>query len=323
MFRTPVIPAKSSKKITLNDPLFLIGSCFSEHIGKRLSENKFDNLTNPFGTIYNPVSIFALMENSLLEKPTDKKKILKNQGVFRHYDFHSDISSLSEDDLRTQIEESNKYSKIYLLRSKWIIITLGTAIVYRHKKLDTIVGNCHKVPAAEFDKQRLHPDEIIERFKTFYETLSTMNKDCNIILTVSPVRHIKDSLETNSISKSILRYASAVIAETWDNVHYFPSYEMLIDDLRDYRFYTADMVHPSDAAIDYIWEAFQQSYFSEESMQFVRDWHKIRAALSHKPFYPGSREHQQFVKNTIKQLQKFTDRVDISYELKLLEEQIL
>jgi hypothetical protein len=322
MFRTPVSPQKSTKKISLNDSLFLIGSCFSENIGQKLSENKFDNLTNPFGVIYNPASIFRLMEDALLEKPANENFILKIQGIYHHFDFHSDISALSKDDLLTQIGEANKYSKIYLLQSKWILITLGTSIVYFHKKLNGIVSNCHKVPAQEFDKKRLHPDEILNTFNSFYKTLQTLNKDFNIILTVSPVRHIRDSFETNSLSKSILRYACGVLSESYDNVQYFPSFEIMMDDLRDYRFYSTDMLHPNDTAIEYIWEAFQHSYFSGDTIQFLKEWAKVRMALRHKPFFPDSKEHQQFLRSTIRQLKAFQSKVDISNELKLLEKQL-
>ena len=322
MFRTPVIPGKSAEKIKLGQSLLLIGSCFSVHIGQKLTENKFNALTNPFGVIYNPVSIFKLLGNAILENPIDEKFIIKNQGIYRHYDFHSDISATDKNELLSLIGEAYKYSKIYLLNSRWIIITLGTAIVYRHKKLHAIVGNCHKIPSGEFNKERLQPEEILNAFATFYTGLKKVNDQFNIILTVSPVRHIKDSLETNNLSKSILRYACEIISETYDNVQYFPSYEIMMDDLRDYRFYETDMLHPNAQAIDYIWEAFQHSYFNDETIGFVKDWRKIRNALQHKPFYPDSEEHQQFIRNTIQQLKIFSEKVDITSELKILENQL-
>jgi hypothetical protein len=230
---------------------------------------------------------------------------------------------LNKEDLLSQIGEANKYSKIYLLQSKWILITLGTSIVYFHKKLKEIVSNCHKVPAKEFDKKRLNPDEILNSFDTFHKTLGSLNKDFNIILTVSPIRHIRDSFETNSISKSILRYACGVLSESSDNVQYFPSFEIMMDDLRDYRFYNTDMLHPNASAIEYIWELFQQSYFSDDTRQFVKEWGRIRKALHHKPFFPDSKEHQRFLRNTIQKLTTFQEKVDISDELKLLEKQLI
>jgi hypothetical protein len=322
MFRTPVSPKISTEKIDLSNSLLLSGSCFSEHIGQKLSEYKFDNLTNSFGVIYNPVSIFKLLINALLEKPVDEKYILKNQGIYRHYDFHSDISALNKNELIARIDEAYKYTKIYLLKSRWIIITFGTAIVYHHKKLKDLVGNCHKIPGRDFDKRILHPDEICKAFRSFYEVLSGENNHFNIILTVSPVRHLKDTLETNGVSKSILRYACNTLTETFENVQYFPAYEIMMDDLRDYRFYGSDMLHPNASAIEYIWEAFQKCYFDNKTIAFIKEWKKIRNAINHKPFYPDSKEHQEFIKNTIKLLKTFSQRVDITKELRNLEKQL-
>ena len=323
MFRTPVTPIKSVEKIKLSNSLFLSGSCFSEHIGQKLSENKFNSLTNPYGVIYNPISILKLLENAILQRPVDERYIIKNQGIYRHYDFHSNISALSKDDLITQIEQVNKISRNYLLESNWIIVTFGTSIIYRHKKLNDIVSNCHKIPAREFNKKRLHPDDILNAFQAFFDSYNAINNRFNIILTVSPVRHVKDSLETNSISKSILRYACSEFSDTYNNVQYFPSYEIMMDDLRDYRFYEADMLHPNASAIDYIWEAFQNCYFDNETISFVKDWKKIRNAIQHRPFYPDSTEHQQFITNAIQQLQSFSPKVDITHELRILEKQLI
>lgn len=322
MFRTPVTPGKSDNKIKLNQPLLLMGSCFSEHIGKKLEENKFNSLCNPFGIIYNPISMFKLLGQALEQRPIDRSFIIKNQGIYRHYDLHSDISALSEDDLLSQMNQAFKNCKYYLQTSEWILITFGTAIVYRHKKLGGIVSNCHKIPAREFERERLNPDEILNAFQIFYDNLLKVNKRFNMIVTVSPVRHLKDSLEVNSVSKSILRYACSTLSEAFAKVQYFPSYEIMMDDLRDYRFYEADMLHLNAQAIEYIWETFQQSYFDEETRNFIKNWRKIRNALQHRPFYPDSEEYQQFIKNTIQQLLVFNSTVDITRELEFLERQL-
>jgi len=322
MFRTPIIPGKSDNKIKLNQSLLLMGSCFSEHIGKKLEQNKFNSLCNPFGIIYNPISIFKLLGQALEQRPIDRSFIIKNQGIYRHYDLHSDISALSEDDLISQMNQAFKSCEYYLQKSEWILITFGTAIVYRHRKLKEIVSNCHKIPAREFEKERLKPDEILTAFQTFYDNLLKINKRFNIIVTVSPVRHLKDSLEVNSVSKSILRYVCSNLSEAFSKVQYFPSYEIMIDDLRDYRFYEADMLHINAQAIEYIWETFQQSYFDEETLNFIKNWRKIINALQHRPFYPDSEEHQQFIRNTIQQLFVFSSTVDITRELEFLERQL-
>lgn len=322
MFRTSVKPEVSPVKIQLGQSILMMGSCFSEHIGKILSDHKFRVLNNPYGIIYNPVSIFKLLHGAMLKRPVDEGWIINSQGVYRHFDFHSDISAMDKESLLEKIEDVNTQTCNSLAGSDWLIITLGTAIVYRHKKLNNIVGNCHKIPAREFNKERLLPEDILESFKSFYSNLQVVNKRFRIILTVSPVRHIRDSLETNSLSKSILRYACNLITESYDQVDYFPSYEIMMDDLRDYRFYEKDMLHPSSTAIDYIWESFQECYFDKDTKAFIREWKKIRNALQHRPFYPESREHQEFIRKTIEQIRGFEKIVDITSELDLLHKQL-
>ena len=322
MFRTPVMPVKSTEKIKLDQSLLLTGSCFSEHIGQKLHDYKFNSLTNPFGVTYNPISIFKLLQQALEQKPVERSHIIKNQGIYRHYDFHSDISALNEDDLIVNIKKAYQLCSQYIRQSEWIIITFGTAMVYRHKQLNDIVGNCHKIPAKEFERELLKPETILNAFKTFYETLKKNKAGFNIIITVSPVRHLKDTLELNSLSKSILRMVCARLSEAYDNVQYFPAYEIMMDDLRDYRFYDADMLHPNDQAINYIWEVFQKSYFSDETIHFIRKWETIRNALQHRPFYPESEEHQRFIRNTIQQLKVLSTKVDIKAELDILEKQL-
>lgn len=322
MFRTPIILEKSPEKINIQDTLFLTGSCFSENIGQKLTDNKFNCLINPFGIIYNPVTILKLLNDALFERSINEKYIVRHQGIYRHFDYHSDISARTKNELIDQADEACKFTKIYLLKAKWVILTFGTAMVYRHNKLNKIVGNCHKLPASTFTRERLHPEDILKAFQDFYSSLSKENQDFRILLTVSPVRHLKDSLETNSVSKSILRYACQLLSETFDRVYYYPSYEIMMDDLRDYRFYKPDMLHPSMTAIDYIWNTFQECYFDDETLRFIHEWKKIWQALNHRPFYPDSDEHRKFIRKTIQQLKNFSDKVDISGELKQLESQI-
>jgi hypothetical protein len=267
--------------------------------------------------------MFKLLQDALIKQPIDEDLILKNQGIYKHFNYHSDISALKKTDLLAKISHSNNSCRNWLIKSHWIIITFGTAIAYRHKKLNTIVSNCHKIPAHEFDKKMLHPDDILKAFQVLYDTLKAEKSNFFIILTVSPVRHIKESLETNNVSKSILRYTCETLRSTYPEVQYFPSYEMMMDDLRDYRFYERDMLHPNASAIEYIWEAFQKSYFDVKTIQFVKEWGSIRNALQHRPFFPDSDEHQQFIRNTIQKLHTFSHITDITNELKILEKQLI
>jgi hypothetical protein len=194
--------------------------------------------------------------------------------------------------------------------------------VYENKKSKEIVSNCHKKPQINFDKFLLSQKRIVESFEKFYQELKNINKEVRIILTVSPVRHIKDTLELNSVSKSILRLTCHTLSGAYSDIEYFPSNEIMIDDLRDYRFYKADMIHPSEVAIDYIWEKFGETYFGEETLKFIGEWSKIKSALNHKPFQSDSPAHQQFLKETLSKLNQLKSRVDVSEEIEALKEQL-
>ncbi len=323
MFRTEIIPQPSDINISLKDVVYMIGSCFTENIGRKFRAYKFDIQTSPFGIIYNPYSIFKLLKNSLSENLDDTGGIIENQGIFRHFDAHSDISATTRQELEKKLIDAYAQSRKKLLKAKVLIVTLGTSIVFKHNKYNDIVANCHKIPSPEFEERLLTPDEILDSFDRFYRKLTTINKDVKIIFTVSPVRHVRSTLIRNSVSKSILRLAVHLLCDNYSHIEYFPSYEIILDDLRDYRFFKPDLVHPDEVAVDYVWEKFKNVYFDEETRKFIVEWDKIIKAVSHKPFNPASREHQQFIDNTITRLRQFEGRVDISEELKILEDQRL
>jgi len=309
-FEVPI----SSKKINLKDPILLIGSCFSNEIGTKLAQSKFNELSNPFGTIYNPYSIFKLLKNEV-----DDNRIIESQGVFYHWGTHGSISGLSKTETRKLFNQKNQETQAFLKKAKWLVITLGTAIVYEHKQAG-IVANCHKIPSSHFQKRFLGQKEIMDQFASLHTRL---NPNLNILFTVSPVRHIRDGLVENNRSKAILIDSIHQLVRDYENVHYFPSYEILIDQLRDYRFYAEDMVHPSPQATGYIWGRFGEAYFDAESKTFVKEWEKLRSALDHRPFHPGSPRHQQFLKATLRQLEKWNEKVDMRVEREQIKKQIL
>jgi hypothetical protein len=323
MFRTELIPKPSPEKIQLDDKIFLIGSCFADHIGNLLSAYKFKTLLNPFGVIYNPHSIFRLLIDSTNNRGLDENGLFEYEGIYRHFDFHSDISAGSKDEFYRRYERASADTREFTRTAEWLIISMGTSIVFEHKNYRKIVSNCHKLPGGEFNQRFLSPEEILSEFESFYHSVSGMNKRLKIILTVSPVRHIRSTLEKNSQSKAILRYVAGQLAEKWDNVKYFPSYELMMDDLRDYRFYMPDMLHPNEVAIDYIWKKFTDAYFDPDATSFVNKWTQIRKALGHKPFNPKSTAHQRFIRNTIEKLKSFERMIDVREELTKLENQLL
>ncbi len=323
MYRTELIPKISSTSIKLGDPLMAIGSCFAVHIGNKLLDHKFTASVNPFGTLFSPHSIFKLLNLSIDSGTLTEDGTVENQGIFYHFDLHSDFSDMSRSQL---LADAN--SRITLVNQQLhglsdLIITFGTAIVYEHKYQNRIVANCHKVPANQFVRRIQDTAEIVSEFKECYDRLKRVNPSMRCILTVSPVRHLKESFEQNSLSKSILRIACEQIATTFENVEYFPAYEIMMDDLRDYRFYAEDMLHPNPLAIEYIWQKFMYTYFDGNNTDFVKKWAELRKALNHRPFHPESTQHQQFIRKTIARLSEFSDVVNIDAELQHLKAQII
>jgi hypothetical protein len=323
VFQTKVKLSKSPDPITLDDRILTLGSCFAVNIGSKLEDNKFKASTNPFGTLFNPVSTFKLVNQAALKDIIESMGIVESQGVFHHYDLHSGQSNTSKQELLERANKQMKNLSEQLSDTSVLIYTFGTAIVYELLETGEIVANCHKVPAGEFNRRFLDIDEIVHSFKVNHDLIKSINKSARFILSVSPVRHQKESFEQNNVSKSILRIAIEKIIGDFSSAEYFPAFEIMMDELRDYRFYAEDMLHPNQVAIDHIWGRFMEVYFDNETKEFIQKWSKIRKALSHKPFNPESKEHQKFLIKTIDQLHEFSDRINIENELKLLKSQLL
>ncbi len=323
MFRTKVNPIISPHKIDLRDSILALGSCFVQNIGKKFEVYKFQININPFGTLFNPLTIFKLINQAALNMVIDSKGIVESKGVFHHYDLHSDLSKLKKDDLLEHANFSLKHIGAQLPQTSIIIYTFGTSFVYELKETGEIVANCHKVPSNNFNRRLLTIEEIVQAFEANYANVKGTNPYARFILTVSPVRHQKDSFEQNNVSKSILRLACEQMVSKFDDVEYFPAFEIMMDELRDYRFYAEDMLHPSPLASDYIWQKFQDVYFDDKQKQFILKWDKIRSALAHKPFNKESEQHQLFIHKTISLLKEFKEGVDINPELKLLKSQLI
>lgn len=317
-FRTEINIPSSKHPIELSQKIVSIGSCFSDNIGRKLKENKFQILANPFGVIFNPISIFNLLEYSLTDKKPNPSHITLVEDVYRHYDFHSDISDTDKFKLIEKIDQQILNTRNTIKESKWLIITLGTSFVFSLEKDGHIVSNCHKVPQKHFEQKLLTLKDMMDSFKAVYPLLP---QDIQILFTVSPVRHTRNGLADNSLSKSLLRAFCHELTHQYQNISYFPSYEIMMDDLRDYRFYNEDMIHPSKVAIDYIWEKFCDTYFSEETMLFLKKWGKLSKAITHRPFNPYTEKHLSFLKNTLNKLKQI-HIVDTTLEQAYIEKQI-
>lgn len=321
MFSLPFTPEPTAHKIRLKDTLFSMGSCFSDSIGQKLQEHKFNVLANPLGIIYNPYSIFKNLR-LLLSEGIDPENFIKTDDIYYHWDTHSTISGTNLEAFKALLQQRSLHARQNLTSASWIILTFGSIYVYKYRKTGKIVANCHKVPQKEFEKMELSIAEIVEDYRQTIELIRSINKEAHILLTVSPVRHVRDGLVANNYSKSALLQAVHQITKLDNRAHYFPSYEIMIDELRDYRFYKEDMIHPSDQAIQYIWERFVAACVDSDGQEFIQDWTRIRKSLAHRAFHPHASNHQQFLKSTIKKLEKLGTRVDVSSELEQIKKQL-
>lgn len=273
--------------------------------------------------MYNPYSIHNVLVYTIHNQLPPEHTFLTSQGIHLNYHFHSTFGSLTSSELRKALTQRIGSAHYFLKDTNWLMITYGTSWVYTRKDTGEIVANCHKVPSSEFEKELYTQKKFIESFDALQRQLLAFNPQLNIILTVSPVRHIKDTLEMNTVSKAILRLGCHTLSELYENVYYFPSYELMMDDLRDYRFYKPDMIHPSTEAEEYIWHYFEKTYFDETTRTFIADWRDLLQALQHKAFHPASSAHQHFVKETLMKLERFSAMVNVEAEREQLKKQLL
>jgi hypothetical protein len=322
-FRTTLDVSRSTELISIKDQLLTIGSCFADTIGEQLIQNKFSILKNPFGTTYNPLSIHNQLSYTIHNHLPAQHTFLQNQDVHLNYNFHSALSALSKTALEKAFVENIGKAHYFLKDVKWLMITYGTAWIYTRKDTGEVVANCHKVPANQFEKELCTQKRMLDSFEELYTKLKTFNPNLNIILTVSPVRHLKDTLELNSVSKSVLRLACHTLTQQHPDVHYFPAYEILLDDLRDYRFYKSDMIHPSTDAEEYIWAKFCQKYFDENTLAFLEKWKTIRSGLQHKPFHVTSSAHQTFLRGLLEHLKEVSNFVSVDEEIESIKNQLI
>jgi hypothetical protein len=321
MFRTEIQPTRS-QPIQLTDPVLTLGSCFSDVIGQRLADNKFKALVNPFGVSYNPISIHKLIRYSLHNQVVPEHTYWQTGEVICNFDFHSSLSALTRTALRESLTERIGVTHFFLKECQSLFLTYGTAWAYERNDTGDVVSNCHKVPADFFTKTLLSQKRILDDFDAMYQELMQFNPQIRIVLTVSPVRHVKDTLPLNSVSKSILRLFCHTAANQYANVVYFPSFEIMMDDLRDYRFYEADLIHPNDQANDYIWARFSDTFFDANTQAFLHQWRSIRAALAHRPFHPGTASHRKFLETTLQKLRAVSSIVNVDEEINVIQSQL-
>jgi len=295
-FHTPVSIPEYSWKTGYRKKNMFTGSCFTENVGQRMERLKYPADINPFGILYNPVSVANGLQLLLDRKHFLQSDLLEHNGLWHSFYHHGRFSSPDPQEALQTINERIGVSADFLNTADFLFITFGTAWVYRYKKSGKVVSNCHKIPAGEFERERLSVEQIVRIYEKMLRLLWKANPELKVIFTVSPIRHWKDGAHGNQISKAILLLATEQIVKSFPEAcAYFPSYEIVMDELRDYRFYAADMLHLSEVAVDHIWQLFEENLIDEESKKLSSKVQKIRNAQEHLPINPNSEEYGIFL----------------------------
>ena len=295
-FQTQIPIPKTNNPIDYSSRIVSLGSCFAENIADKFDYFKFQNTSNPFGIIFNPISIEKIIQRIVQKKYFIEEDIFYHNDLWHCYETHSELSNPNKENILNILNQLIESTNEYITKSTHIIITLGTAWVYRNIESKEIVANCHKMPQKYFSKEIIPVDTIKKSLLKSVALIQSINKNAKIIFTVSPVRHIKDGFVENNLSKSNLISALHSALFQLPSSCYFPSYEILLDELRDYRFYTQDMLHPNQLAIDYIWERFLLTQISESIYPTMQEVCTVQKGLAHRPFNPETESHQKFLR---------------------------
>lgn len=297
-FTTPIPIPKSSNPIDYHSRIVSLGSCFAVNIGQKLDYFKFRNITNPFGILFHPLALEKFIGFAVNAKTFTEADIFYHNDCWQCFDAHSDLSHPDKDTVLDSLNDAVTLAYAEIKTATHLIITLGTAWVYRHSESGNLVANCHKVPQKQFTKELLSVEAIKQSLENIISMVRDTNPSAQIIFTVSPVRHIKDGFTQNQWSKANLISAlheTLAIPPLGVRGLYFPSYEIMMDELRDYRFYAQDMIHPNQTAIDYIWERFTGAFIAPEAHKTMQEVENIQKGLAHRPFNPQTESHQQFL----------------------------
>ena len=301
-FRTNLPFSESPFQINYQQAALALGSCFAEHIGQALTKRKFELSLNPFGILYNPVSILQSLHTLQNGDLITESELFQNQDLWHHFGFHS---RYSHPDRLAALKQMN--GSIAQVHASWpridrLIITWGTAYAYRHLEEDQVVANCHKLPGSTFHRFRLVEDEFIPPYLEYLSQLKKVKPDLQVLISVSPVRHLRDGLVENQRSKATLLLAAECLCRELAFVHYFPAYELILDDLRDYRFYNQDMAHPNDLAVNYVWDYFHRACIAPKAQAIAKQIDPIIRATQHRPFHTDTAAYQKFCQIQLKKI---------------------
>ena len=301
-----------------SDPVFSSGSCFAEQMANKLVRYKFSCTNNPYGILFHPIPLMRNLTDALNGSEIDEQLFLQTDEAVFHYSCHSSVWAHTKIDLKEKLQKLQVLVASELRASKLLILTFGTSFLY-HLVSGKPVANCHKQPNNNFTKERSSSEEIQAVFQTFYTALKKQNPNIRILLTVSPIRHVRDGVQENNVSKSALILACDALQKSFTDVHYFPAYELVIDELRDYRFYDQDRVHPNEEARDYVWNKFSEALLSKEALNLNRNIDKLFMSINHRAFRASSGAHQSFLKKTLESAIVLNEKVDLKDEIKELK----
>ena len=303
LFHTEIIIHPLNQTIVYSDGLLFLGSCFADEVGSICHGMGFNALINPFGVLYNPASIAQSVERLDSGKPFSREEIIAvGEGQFCTFSHNTAFWKTSENELLTEVNASLETAHSHFAQTKWVIISLGTSWVFRHKATGLVVSNCHKLPANQFEREFLTMQHSVDYLSDMVEK----HPEKQFIFTVSPLRHLKDGLHENQLSKAALLLAVDHVCKRYENAHYFPAYEILLDELRDYRFYKEDMVHPSEQAVHYIWERFTDFAIDPAEKPAMKIALEVKQMLQHKPLFPESESFQKFEQRKMEKTAELT-----------------
>ncbi len=309
----------SKDKVSYNQKILFLGSCFTEEIGNHFKNLKFNVLQNPNGILYDPISISSALASYIENKQYIAEELFFHDELWHSWQHHSEFSGIDETTVLQKMNQSQSQANIFLKTASWLVITLGTSYHYQLKSNKEPVANCHKTAASFFDKGLISIDAIYSKLSGVIKNLQLYNPDIKIIFTISPVRHVRDGIIENNRSKARLIEATHSIVEQSDNVFYFPAYELVIDVLRDYRFYKSDMVHANEIAVNYVFETFCNTYLDEAAKKLISELKPLLNAMNHRPFQKDSAAHKEFLKTQLERARKISQAhpiIDLSKEIK-------
>ncbi len=306
---TPVNLPRKEITVSHTDKIMLFGSCFAMHMGNFLSRYKFTCDVNPFGVLYNPVSVAHAIRQIIDNKRYVQKDLFEHENLFHSYMHHGDFSDPDKKVALRKINDRIGHASGFIRDTGYLLITFGTAYTYALKTTGEVVSNCHKVPSGCFNRRLLSVEDIIRLYEPLIGRLKNINRNLKLLFTVSPIRHLKEGLHGNTISKSVLLLSVEKLQMLYpDMVYYFPAYEIMIDELRDYRFYADDMCHPSSLAIHYIWDCFAKAYFTHETCEIIKSVEDVNKALNHKPIHPDTPQHSAFLRQIVLKIERLKEK---------------